>query len=254
MITDSFDPNSEAILTPKAFLREQGHASRLAVGTFSREIYAEALRRFPHEEIGEIRAANLVKTIHLLTAEGMKFVFYLSETGSALASVDVIETNWLTGADHFILFGSAGALDRDLTTGRYVIPTAAYRDEGTSYHYAPPADYIDLPGAELVAQVMDEERIPYVKGRVWTTDAPYRETRGHVARRKAEGCIAVEMELAGVQSVCDFYGFKLYDFLQTGDVVDQPEYTPEGLHEANHSLEKLDIVLKIAKRVIETIN
>lgn len=29
---------------------------------------------------------------------------------------------------------------------------------------------------------------------------------------------AVPMELAGVQSVCDFYGFDLYDFLVTGDV------------------------------------
>ena len=57
------------------------------------------------------------------------------------------------------------------------------------------------------------------------------------------------MELAGVQSVCDYYGFELYDFLATGDVVDQPEYDPEGLSEANHSFEKFDIVIEIAKRI-----
>ena len=250
MITDSFDIKSEAILTPQAFLGEQKQFSRLAVGTFSREIYAEALKRYPHEQIGEIRAANMVKPLHLIRAEGMEIVFYLSEIGSSLASVDVIEINWMSGAENFILFGSAGSLDRDKTSGRYVIPTAAYRDEGTSYHYAPPADYIAVPGADLVAEVFDEAHIPYIKGRVWTTDAPYRETRGHVARRKEEGCLAVEMELAGVQAACDFYGFRLFDFLQTGDVVDQPEYTPEGLHEANHALDKLDIALRIAKRVL----
>ena len=86
-------------------------------------------------------------------------------------------------------------------------------------------------------------------GRAFTTDAIYRETRRQIAARRAEGCIAVEMELAGVQAVCDHYGFELYDFLMTGDVLDAPAYTPEGLREANHSLDKLDLALEIAKRV-----
>ena len=75
------------------------------------------------------------------------------------------------------------------------------------------------------------------------------ETRELVRKRKSEGCIAVEMELAGVQAVCDYYGFELYDFLAAGDVVDQPVYTPEGLVEANHSLDKLDVALAIAKSI-----
>lgn len=33
-----------------------------------------------------------------------------------------------------------------------------------------------------------------------------------VEKRKSEGCIAVEMELAGMQAVCDFYNIELYDF------------------------------------------
>ena len=28
------------------------------------------------------------------------------------------------------------------------------------------------------------------------------------------------MELAGVQAICDYYGWNLYDFLVTGDVLD----------------------------------
>ena len=90
-------------------------------------------------------------------------------------------------------------------------------------------------------------------GRVWTTDALYRETRDLLARRKAEGCIAVEMELAGMQAVSDYYGYQLYDFLVTGDVVDQPDYAPDGLHEANHSHGKFDIALFIAGKITENL-
>jgi uridine phosphorylase len=44
--------------------------------------------------------------------------------------------------------GIAGTLDQEATTGKYVIPTAAYLDEGMSYHYASPSDYISIPKAK----------------------------------------------------------------------------------------------------------
>lgn len=43
-------------------------------------------------------------------------------------------------------------------------------------------------------------------------------------KRKSEGCIAVEMECAGVQAVCDFRGLELYNFLFSGDLLDAPEW------------------------------
>ena len=64
---------------------------------------------------------------------------------------------------------------------------------------------------------------------------------------------AVEMcirdRLAGMQAVCDFYNIELYDFLVTGDIVDQLEYTSEGLHDANHNLDKFYVALKIAEMI-----
>lgn len=137
-------------------------------------------------------------------------------------------------------------MDKKATAGKYVIPTAAYRDEGMSYHYAPPSDYISVRNADFLAGLFRKNQIPFVTGKVWTTDAIYMETRELVRQRKADGCIAVEMELAGVQAVCDYYGFELYDFLVTGDVVDQQVYSPEGLTEANHSYDKFDIAVMIA--------
>ena len=72
-----------------------------------------------------------------------------------------------------------------------------------------------------------------------------RETKGLVAKRKEEGCIAVEMELAGVQALCDFYGLKLYDFLEAGDVLADSCYEISGLNAANHDLGKLYLALEI---------
>lgn len=250
MIIHSFDPHSEAIISPASIFGEQKKICDTAIATFSREIYPAVLERYPHEQIAEISAANRIKPVHLLTLEeDRKVVFYLSEIGSAMAGTDVIEINWKTGANKFILFGSAGALDKEATAGKYVIPTAAYRDEGMSYHYAPPADYISVPNADCLAEFFSKHHLPFVKGKVWTTDAIYMETRELVRQRKADGCIAVEMELAGVQAVCDYHGLELYDFLVTGDVVDQPVYSPEGLKEANHSFDKFDIAVMIANSI-----
>lgn len=254
MITDSFDFTSEAIITPASFWGEKNKICDIAIVTFSREIYPAVLKLFPNEQVGEIRAANRIKPIHLLNVNGLKIAFYLSEIGAALSGTDIIDVNWITGADKFIAFGSAGALDKEKTAGKYVIPTEAYREEGMSYHYAPPADYISVKTADTLEKIFCSLDLPFVKGRVWTTDAIYRETRNLVTARKAEGCIAVEMELAGMQAVCDYHKIELYDFLVTGDVVDQPDYTPDGLNEANHGLDKFYVALKIAEALSKSQN
>ena len=94
--------------------------------------------------------------VYVFEIEGMKIAGYLSHIGSALAGGDVIEANWLTGADKFIMFGSAGSLDSNTTDGKFVIPTAAYREEGLSYHYAAPTDYIEIKNAKAVKAIFDE--------------------------------------------------------------------------------------------------
>lgn len=252
MIIDSFDVESEAIITPSAFFGEKNKICDIAIATFSREIFPAVLEVFPNEKIGEMKAANRIKPVYLLKVNNLKIAFYLSEIGASLSGTDIIEVNWMTGAEKYILFGSAGSLDKEKTKGKYVIPYEAYRDEGMSYHYAPPQNYIQIKNAEAIENVFRTLDLPYVKGRVWTTDAIYRETHSLVEKRKSEGCIAVEMELAGMQAVCDFYNIELYDFLVTGDIVDQLNYTTKGLHDANHNLDKFYVALKLAEMINES--
>ena len=249
MITDSFDPKSEPLFTPESFLGPQRHLSDVCILTFSHVILKEMQERFTLIEVGTLDSAGGSRPVYAFEHGGMTLTAFLGGLGSTVAGNDVIELNWITGATKFVMFGSSGSLNREVTAGKYVIPTEAYRDEGMSYHYAPPSDYIAIGTADKTAAMFDELRLPYVKGRVWTTDAFYRETRDQFEKRRSEGCLAVEMELAGVQAVCDFYGFELYDFLVTGDVLDAPIYENDGLRSANHDLDKLFIALEIAKRI-----
>lgn len=248
MITDAFD-QSEVLFGPGDFYGEQKHLCDKCIIVFSEVIFEYMLETYAHEEAGAIRCCNGMTAVYLFEIDGMKLAGYLSHIGSALAGGDVIDVNWLTGASQFIMFGSAGSLDSDITTGRFVVPTEAYREEGLSYNYARPSDYIEIKNAKTVKRIMEELNLPSVTGRVWTTDAIYRETKAKLEARKKEGCLAVEMELAGVQAVCDFYGWELYDFLVTGDVLDQAVYDISGLADANHDMDKLYIAIEIAKRI-----
>ena len=245
MITDSYHSEKESLFSPGAFLGERKYICDTAIATFSGEIFNSVLEKYPHKEVASVGSANGSKPVFLLDVGGKNAVFYLSGIGGCLAGNDIIEINWQTGIKNLIIFGSAGSLDSKATDGRYVIPTQAYRDEGMSYHYAPPSDYIDVKNSGRLADIFDRLKLPYVQGRIWTTDAPYRETQTAFSKRKEDGCIAVEMEVAGVQAVCDFYGIELYSFLMTGDVLDSEEYLPDGLEYANHSLDKFFTALKI---------
>ena len=249
MIIDCYDIETEPIISLRDFYGEPKHIVDVCLIVFSEEIYTHLLNTYECEEIGILTACNGNTSIKKMNYKGTDIAFYLTNIGSTMASCQCYETNWVTGATKFIMFGSCGSLDREKTNGKFIIPTESYRGEGCSYYFAEPADYIEIKNNKKLAAIFDELGAPYVRGKIWTTDSMIRETVGLVAKRKAEGCIAVEMELAGVQAVCDFYGLELYDFLEAGDVLEASGYEVEGLQNANHNLGKLQIALEVALRV-----
>lgn len=99
---------------------------------------------YSHEEVGVIRCCNGSASAYGFKIDGMMIVRYLSRISSAMASGDVIDGNWLTDANKFIMFGSAGSLDSDTTNGKFVIPTESYQKDSLSYNYIAPADYIEI--------------------------------------------------------------------------------------------------------------
>ena len=249
MIIDSYHEEKESIISLEAFLGERKYICDTAIATFSGEILNAVIQRYPHKEVADIGSVNGHKPIYMLDVNGKSVIFYMSSIGACLAGTEIIEMQWQTGIKNLIIFGSCGALDGEATNGKYIIPTQAYRDEGMSYHYAKPSDYMDVKNSDKLARIFEKLDLPYVQGRIWTTDAPYRETKTACEERKKDGCIAVEMELAGIQAVCDFYGIELYSFIVSGDVLDGEKYIPDGLSEANHSLDKFFIALKIWEHI-----
>ena len=155
------------------------------------------------------------------------------------------------GARRFLFFGSCGVLDSDILTGHIAIPTAARRDEGTSYHYLPPASYIDIPSASHLASILDELGVPHHATRTWTTDAMYRETIANVEKRRAEGCRVVEMECASTAAVARHRGVEFYQFLHGSDSLAEAEWDPRDLLETDNDIDgaAVDLAIRIAARL-----
>jgi uridine phosphorylase len=130
------------------------------------------------------------------------------------------------GCRKFIACGSAGVLDRDIPVGSFIVPNAAIRDEGVSYHYVAPCREIQANPRAIAAltATLETHNEPYRIAKTWTTDAIFRETVTRVARRKAEGCATVEMEAAALMAVAQFRGVELGYILFGGDDVSGTEW------------------------------
>ena len=115
-------------------------------------------------------------------------------------AVLVAEQLFASGCELLISITSAGQIVDVGSPPYYVLIDRALRDEGTSHHYLPPSDYASADPA-LIALAREAAAAVPVKvhvGAAWTTDAPYRETEQMIAKRKAQGLLAVEMESAAL--------------------------------------------------------
>jgi uridine phosphorylase len=107
------------------------------------------------------------------------------------------------GVKKAVFLGYCGSLQKGIDVGDLVIPTDTVREEGTSYHYLR-ADEKSLPDQDLQRQLFEwMETIPVHvhMGKIWTTDAPYRETFKKVNHFREEGILGVEMEMSAVFAV-----------------------------------------------------
>lgn len=202
MITETFDNLSQAIINPNR--KENAPKVDACIMTFSYMIEEFVLANYECEQLASFWSATGKTLIYGINYKGKKFAFFKTYVGAPACVATVEDTLSELHTDKYIVFGGAGCLNKEIAHGKVMIPTEAYRDEGTSYHYAPAADYITVKNADIVAGFMEENGLPYVKGKTWTTDAIYRETTNNFEKRKADGCISVEMECAGLQAMCDF--------------------------------------------------
>ena len=131
------------------------------------------------------------------------------------------------GGKRFIVYGWCGSLHQDLKVGDLLLPTWAVSEEGTSPHYPTekPATASDSLRQHLAAHFATLD-VNTVAGPVWTTDAPYRETRQKVTSYQEQGILGVEMEFAALAAVAAFRGVEIAAALLVSDELWREQWTP----------------------------
>ena len=252
MINDSFD-TSKPLFSPKDSYDSVGikpieKLTNTCIVTYSVQVKDEILKKYNNKKVAFSGTANGVIDVYYL--EELNVLFYMSPVCAPTAVATLEEISYITGANNFIFFGSCGILD-EKAKDKVIIPTKAYRDEGTSYHYTPASDFIDIKNYELIEKVCKDEKIDYIKGYTWTTDSIYRETINNIEKRKKQGCICVEMETSALEALCDYNKINLYVFFLSGDIlVDNWDRADLGRQEEHKKqLSSFDVAILITNAI-----
>ena len=247
---DSFDSDRKAVLNPEDFIEKAADFPETVVVTFKQQILDIMLDTCDCEKIAELDLGSDIPLYRLEYGE-KPLAFYKTVMGAA-GAVALMEEAIALGGKNFVFFGSCGTLSGSgFEVGSFVVPTAAYRDEGTSYHYLEAADYIEIETAGQTAEILRELGLDFTETKTWTTDGLYRETVRNMRGRIAEGCGVVDMECSAFMAVAKFRGVRAYQYLYTEDHLDEIRWEPRTLGRVPRSASELYLkaALEIAARV-----
>ena len=203
---------------------------KVAVGVFSRHLFYDVVQKFQCREVGLMKCANMERPVFILNYKGCEITFFMAGVSGPWISADIEELH-SQGVEKFIIFGNCGVLDSKIEDCSIIIPTKAFRDEGTSYHYVPESDMIDidLKYEKDFVEILDRFKFEYTKGYTWTTDAFFRETPDKIAYFKENGAVCVEMEGAVIAAVSKRLGVDYFTFYYAGDNLDSTEWDERSL-------------------------
>ena len=210
-----YDTSREPIIKPTDFLTKT--LPQKCVITFFRKELEQLAEEKKLPIIGHLNSEVLDIPIYGYN-ESICITMPFSTAPGAAGTIEELHA---MGCDKFIICGGAGSIKKDSQVGEIIVPIAAVRDEGTSYHYLEPSREVEChkAAAEHVVSGLEKLGIPYTTGKTWTTDAMYRETPEMIELRRNEGCITVEMEAAAFFAVSRYYDIPLAQLLYAGDDV-----------------------------------
>ena len=129
-----FDPSREAIIEPKEIIDAED-VPECCVLCFFHDVIARTVEEHSAPVVFEKTWEDGVHRAYRLECEAGPFTLIHPGIGGPAAAGTLEEIIGL-GCRKFIACGGAGVLDKELTVGHLMVPTAAVRDEGTSYHYS----------------------------------------------------------------------------------------------------------------------
>lgn len=223
-----FDSDKNAYIRPSMLLQPLDISDRCVLCFFSDAI-EKILKEYSHKVVTHLVSEGIEIPVYELNYNGTDIVLLQACVGAPMAAAQIEELTAL-GCRKFIACGGCGVLQKDIAVGNLIIPTSAVRDEGTSYHYAPPSR--EIAANEIVVKAIEEtltkQNVPYIKAKTWTTDAFYRETIAKVELRKSEGCVAVEMESSAYMAVAQYNNVDFGQILYAGDSLAGDEWDHRG--------------------------
>ena len=172
------------------------------------------------------------------TFSGLTGELYLMENQICLAgefgigcpaTIAFFEELAACGIKRFVGVGSAGALHNIIKPEDVVICSGAFSAEGTSAHY-PGHKFLSKPSLDLVTQIalwFKGRHIPFVKGKSWTTDAPYRETKQNLEYFLTLGADVIEMESSAMFNVARFRKIAIANVFVVGDSISDGKWKPD---------------------------
>ena len=130
---------------------------------------------------------------------GERFGIIGGAVGASFA-VLLAEQLFASGCRLLISMTSAGQIAEQGSPPYFILIDRALRDEGTSYHYLPPAEFVEAEEwlVQAAMNAFAAARQPMYRGASWTTDAPFRETAAAIEGCRTRNILAVEMEAAGL--------------------------------------------------------
>ena len=143
MLLTEFDANRQAIINPQDLHKPIEGFPKVVISCFSRVTFARLLENYEHDEITRTSMANFEVIVYGITIGDQQIAVFNAPVGAA-SCVGIIEDLIQFGMEKLVLFGTCGVLDWEIEATSIIIPTAALRDEGTSYHYLPASDEVEV--------------------------------------------------------------------------------------------------------------
>lgn len=234
-INSTFDPFEVENLIP--------NFPKVGITCFSKKLMDRYIESFNGEKIAEISNANGKIPVFKIKYKNKEIVLFMSRVGAPACTVSYEEVLAM-GLEKLIMFGTCGVLDSRIDDLAIIIPTSAIRDEGTSYHYMKSSDEIEVNQKykKEFEEILNQNNISSIEGKVWTIDAPYRETRNKVLKRKEQGCICVDMECSAMSAVAKFRNKELFQFFYAADNLDSTKWDKRCLGNDDRLSEKEKII------------
>jgi len=229
-----------AVIEPTMVISSASEMPERAIILFYQGVIETLLKKGLLKKIIDRRSEVGLYPVYEIEYRGVK-VAILNPGLGAPSAAGFYEELIALGVRKTIACGSCGVLKKDILRGEIIVVESAVRDEGTSYHYLEPSREIavDTEVLEKVEASLEDLSIPYIKGKTWTTDAFYRETKKIVKERIDEGCIAVEMEASALMAVSRFRNVVFGQLLSSGDDISGEEWDRRFHPEADSHKERV---------------